>query len=131
MLLTIEGMTKMNGAENERLNFNIPKLYLDNSDYKLRVRSVYLDSQFDIEKQVIFLKTDAVDRSPFNLNQEIFSIETNGSNYVFAEQKHLTEYKIQLKEFHTSQFIFHCTRGVEGNVKVKILLEILRDARLQ
>ena len=131
MLLVIEGITRMNGAKFERLNFNIPKLYLDNSDYKLRIRNVYMDSKFDIAKQVLFLQTNAIDRNPFNLNQEIFAVETNGSNYAFAEQKHLTEYKIQLKEFHTSEFIFHCTRGVEGDVTVKILLEILRDVRLQ
>ena len=131
MLLVIEGVTKMNGADYEKLNLDIPKLYLDNNDYKLCVRNVYIESKYDIAKQVIFLQTDAIDRTPFNLNQEIFVIGTNGSNYAFGETKHLTEYKIQLKEFHSSQFVFHCTRGLEGDVKVRILLEISRDVRIQ
>ena len=88
MLLVIKGVTKMNGADYEKLNLDIPKLYLDNCDYKLCIRNVYIESKYDIAKQVIFLQTDAIDRSPFNLDQEIFVIRTNGSNYAFGETKH-------------------------------------------
>ena len=131
MLIHIDGELDAQTIKKEKLELKIPKLYLDDFDYKISVRYVYILGTLPIDSQTIFLSTNAIDRNPFNLDQEIFVIRTNGSNYAFGETKHLTEYKIQLKEFHSSQFIFHCTRGVEGNVKVRILLEISRDVRIQ
>ena len=131
MLIHIDGELDAKSIKKEKLELKIPKLYLDDFDYKISVRYVYILGILPIDSQTIFLSTNAIDRNPFNLDQEIFVIRTNGSNYAFGETKQLTEYKIQLKEFHSSQFIFHCTRGLEGDVKVRILLEISRDVRIQ
>ena len=121
----------MTGQKHERLNLIIPKLYLDHNDYSLQVRNIFMACNSVIPPQVFFLQSDAIDKSPFNLNQTLFVFQSKGSNYIFTEPKQLTGYKIQRKEFHTSEFIFNCTHGVEGIVQIKILIEIFRDARLQ
>ena len=123
---TIEGRSE----EFETINTKIPKLYLDQFDYKLSVRSIILEGQQLISKQVLTLSTNAVDMNAFNLGQEIYSFESSGSDYILSEPTHLREYKIQLKDFHTSQFILQ-SRGIVGETKIRILLEISRDVRIQ
>ena len=123
---TIEGRSE----EFETIDTKIPKLYLDQFDYKLSVRSIILEGQQSISKQVLTLSTNAVDMNAFNLDQEIYSFESSGSDYILSEPTHLREYKIQLKDFHTSQFILQ-SRGIVGKTKIRILLEISRDVRIQ
>ena len=131
MLLMIKGTLDPKTIQYETLSLDIPKLYLDDFDYKIAVHYVYLESKANLPPQTIFLSTNAIDRNPFNLNQEIFAFESNGSNYIFGETKTLREYKIQLKEFHTSEFYLHFPIPLQEKIIVKILLEITRDDRIQ
>ena len=130
MLLMINGTIEGRSEEFETIDTKIPKLYLDQFDYKLSVRSIILEGQQSISKQVLTLSTNAVDMNAFNLGQEIYSFESSGSDYILSEPTHLREYKIQLKDFHTSQFILQ-SRGIVGKTKIRILLEISRDVRIQ
>ena len=130
MLIMINGTIEGRSEEFETIDTKIPKLYLDQFDYKLSVRSIILEGQQSISKQVLTLSTNAVDMNAFNLGQEIYSFESSGSDYILSEPTHLREYKIQLKDFHTSQFILQ-SRGIVGKTKIRILLEISRDVRIQ
>ena len=130
MLIMINGTIEGRSEEFETIETKIPKLYLDQFDYKLSVRSIILEGQQLISKQVLTLSTNAVDMNAFNLGQEIYSFESSGSDYILSEPTHLREYKIQLKDFHTSQFILQ-SRGIVGETKIRILLEISRDVRIQ
>ena len=130
MLIMINGTIEGRSEEFETIETKIPKLYLDQFDYKLSVRSIILEGQQLISKQVLTLSTNAVDMNAFNLGQEIYSFESSGSDYILSEPTHLREYKIQLKDFHTSQFILQ-SRGIVGKTKIRILLEISRDVRIQ
>ena len=130
MLIMINGTIEGRSEEFETIETKIPKLYLDQFDYKLSVRSIILEGQQSISKQVLTLSTNAVDMNAFNLGQEIYSFESSGSDYILSEPTHLREYKIQLKDFHTSQFILQ-SRGIVGKTKIRILLEISRDVRIQ
>ena len=131
MLIHIDSKLDAKTIKKEKLELKIPKLYLDDFDYKISVRYVYILGTLPIDSQTIFLSTNAIDRNPFNLDQEIFAFEAKGSNYVFGEIKTLREYKIQLKEFHTSEFYLHCSQPLREKVKLKILLDISRDDRIQ
>ena len=131
MLLIIQGTLDPKTIQYETLDLEIPKLYLDDFDYKISVHYVYLEAKSNFQAQKIFLSTNAIDRNPFNLNQEIFAFESNGSNYIFGETKTLREYKIQLKEFHTSEFYLHFPIPLQEKIIVKILLEIKRDDRIE
>ena len=130
MLIMINGTIEGRSEEFETIETKIPKLYLDQFDYKLSVRSIILEGQQSISKQVLTLSTNAVDMNAFNLGQEIYSFESSGSDYILSEPTHLREYKIQLKDFHTSQFILQ-SRGIVGEKRIRILLEITRDVRIQ
>ena len=130
MLIMINGTIEGRSEEFETIETKIPKLYLDQFDYKLSVSSIILEGQQLISKQVLTLSTNAVDMNAFNLGQEIYSFESSGSDYILSEPTHLREYKIQLKDFHTSQFILQ-SRGIVGKTKIRILLEISRDVRIQ
>ena len=130
MLIMINGTIEGRSEEFETIETKIPKLYLDQFDYKLSVRSIILEGQQLISKQVLTLSTNAVDMNAFNLGQEIYSFESSGSDYILSEPTHLREYKIQLKDFHTSQFILQ-SRGIVGEKRIRILLEITRDVRIQ
>ena len=130
MLIMINGTIEGRSEEFETIDTKIPKLYLDQFDYKLSVRSIILEGQQSIPKQVLTLSTNAVDMNAFNLGQEIYSFESSGSDYILSEPTHLREYKIQLKDFHTSEFILQ-SRGIVGEKRIRILLEISRDVRIQ
>ena len=130
MLIQLNGTIEGRSEEFETINMTIPKLYLDHYDYKLSIRSIILEGTYPIEKQIISLITTAVDMNSFNLSQEVYAFESPGSDFMLSEPKHLREYKIQLKDFHTSQFILK-TRGIVGDTKIQILLEISRDVRIQ
>ena len=71
MLLMIRGTLDPKTIQYEILNLEIPKLYLDDFDYKIAVHYVYLESKTNFPPQTIFLSTNAIDRNPFNLKQEI------------------------------------------------------------
>ena len=130
MLIQLDGTIEGRSEQFETITMTIPKLYLDHYDYKLSIRSVILEGINPIEKQIISLITTAVDMNSFNLSQEVYAFESSGSDFMLSEPKHLREYKIQLKDFHTSQFILK-TRGIVGDTKIQILLEISRDVRIQ
>ena len=130
MLLMLKGTLEGRSEEFENIALKIPKLYLDQFDYKLSLRSITLEGSQQIERQILTLITNAVDMNPFNLAQEIYCFESSGSDFILSEPKHLREYKIQLKDFHTSQFILK-SRGLVGETKIQILLEISRDVRIQ
>ena len=130
MLIMINGTIEGRSEKFEIIETKIPKLYLDQFDYKLSVRSIILEGEGSISKQILTLSSNAVDMNPFNLGQEIYSFESSGSDYILSEPTHLREYKIQLKDFHTSQFILQ-SRGIVGKTKIRILLEISRDVRIQ
>ena len=130
MLLKINGQIEGRSERSERIETKIPKLYLDHFDYKVSVRQIILEGSEPISPQILTLTTNAVDMNPFNLNQEIYSFESSGSNFILSEPKHLQEYKIQLKDFHTSEFILQSS-GIVGETKISILLEISRDVRIQ
>ena len=131
MLLLISGSLEAQSVKYEKLKLKIPTLYLDNFDYKISLRYIYMHGVNDIPEQILFLSTNAVDKSPFNLEQEIYTFQSNGSNYIFAETKTIREYKIQMKEFHTSEFYLHFPIPLQEKIIVKILLEIKRDDRIQ
>ena len=132
MLLYLEGEGK--GKNNEiSLDLSIPTLFLDNHDYNLSVKSVFINvmSSAMIEPQVFTLHTTAVDRNPFNLNQQIYEFDTMESDYIFSESKQSLDYKIQLKDFHTSQFYLRWSREFQESFFIRILLDISRDVRIQ
>lgn len=132
MLLYLEGEGK--GKNNEiSLDLSIPTLFLDNHDYNLSVKSVFINvmSSGMIEPQVFTLHTTAVDRNPFNLNQQIYEFDTMESDYIFSESKQSLDYKIQLKDFHTSQFYLRWSREFQESFFIRILLDISRDVRIQ
>ena len=131
MLLLISGSLEAQSVKYEKLKLKIPTLYLDNFDYKISLRYIYMHGLNDIPEQILFLSTNAVDKSPFNLEQEIYTFQSNGSNYIFAETKTIREYKIQMKEFHTSEFYLHCSGVLTGIFDIKILVDISRDDRIQ
>ena len=131
MLIHVNGLIEGRNEEQEKIQLNIPALFLDNNDYKVSVRSVYLESKEEIPTQTFFLLSDLVDKNPFNLDQEIYSFSCKASNFKLASAYQLREYKIQLKELHTSQFLLHCSQGLTGQTKIRILLEITRDVRIQ
>ena len=87
MLIHIDGELDAQTIKKEKLELKIPKLYLDDFDYKISVRYVYIHGTLPIDSQTIFLSTNAIDRNSFNLDQEIFAFEAKGSNYVFGEIK--------------------------------------------
>ena len=109
MLIQLDGTIEGRSEQFETITMTIPKLYLDHYDYKLSIRSVILEGINPIEKQLISLITTAVDMNSFNLSQEVYAFESSGSDFLFP--KHLREYKIQLKDYHPSQFILK-TRGI-------------------
>ena len=124
--VTIEGRSE----KFETIKTHIPVLFLDKFDYNITVRSIILESDNPIEKQVLRLKSDCIDKNPFNQEQEIYAFESSGSNYIFHEPKHLRLYKVQKKEFHLTEFALQST-GLVGETKIQILLEISRDVRYQ
>ena len=130
MLLNLEGEGKGKGNQ-MKITLDIPTLFLDQNDYNLSVKSIFINASSQIEEQVCTLHTTAVDRNPFNLKQQIYEFETRRSDYIFSKSKHPIEYKIQLKDFHMSQFFLRGERELEGDFFIRILLEISRDVRIQ
>ena len=130
MLLLITGTIEGRSEKFETIKTQIPVLFLDRFDYNITVRSIILESDNLIEKQVLRLKSDCIDKNPFNQEREIYAFESSGSNYIFHEPKHLRLYKVQKKEFHLTEFALQST-GLVGETKIQILLEILRDVRYQ
>ena len=130
MLLLITGTIEGRSEKFETIKTQIPVLFLDRFDYNITVRSIILESDNPIEKQVLRLKSDCIDKNPFNQEQEIYAFESSGSNYIFHEPKHLRLYKVQKKEFHRTEFALQST-GLVGETKIQILLEISRDVRYQ
>ena len=51
MLIHLNGLIEGRNEEQEKIQLNIPALFLDNNDYKVSVRSVYLESKEEIQTQ--------------------------------------------------------------------------------
>ena len=88
MLLMLKGTVEGRSEEFENIALKIPKLYLDQFDYKLSLRSITIEGSQPIERQIFTLITNAVDMNPFNLAQEIYSFESSGSDFILSEPKH-------------------------------------------
>ena len=140
MLVRMRGSTTKIDEWTHQLNFDIPVLYLDNSDYNLSLRMICFDYNFTDgmpTKQFWSLQTTAVDRTAVNPSQEISSFcagYEKGSSYnmVCYEPNIARDYIIQIHDFHTSEFhLVSLTPDAGLEIQfVEILFEISEYARI-
>ena len=139
MLVHTSGIGKVLTDSSFKLDLNLPRLYLDNSNYTITVRNlmmkIFPDLHNTTPEQFLSLQTTAVDKSSVNPKQEILSFRTDtigqGYDIIYHEPQHLREYKIQLP-LHSSDFILtssasHADFEID---KIEILFEIKKYARI-
>ena len=135
MLISTKGLRglKLNNYSFQ-LDLNFPKIFLDKFDYKISVRTICLESTSGFRPCRFSLRSTLVDKNALNPNQEILSFAPKkGSNYIHYSPRNLFEYKVQLKDVHTADFILTCTKEVdlEALRDLYFIFEISRDVRIQ
>tara|TARA_B100000029_G_C16819456_1_gene683555 strand:+ start:64 stop:471 length:408 start_codon:yes stop_codon:yes gene_type:complete len=127
-----------------KLNLEIPTLYFDNAPYNISLRSIFIECEHANKSPLYWsLRSTAVDKCAINPRQEIaafignqrnFGIKLQGSDYkyVFYEPSIKQEYKLQLTDIHTADFMLttlHPDIELEIGL-VDILFEFTRYARV-
>ena len=133
MLITAKGTLRKMDSYTFYIDFNIPVIYLDSNDYTLSVRHISFQNSKTLLTCKFALNTTAIDKNVLNPDQELISFIDRGSHYIFYNPHDPLKYKIQLKEFHTAEYILSSTRTVDlFDIKdFKIIFEIIRDVRIQ
>ena len=150
MLLRLRGTTQQIDQYTFKLLFDIPVLYLENTNYNISLRMIFCDCNFTDNyptSQFWSLQTTAVDKSSFNPTQEICSFaasfspnpvapepDTSGSDYtyVYYEPMIKRDYKMQITSVHSADFFLALLKpdpALEIPF-VEILLEFSRYARI-
>ena len=131
MLINTSGVIKWNDKK-ASIKLQFPVIFLDNFNYNISVRLLHIDSEDSIPDNYFSLQSTAIDKNNINPNQEIYSFRSTGSNYIFNEPSQKREYKIQLRELHTSEFVLTSLKPVNLSLsKIDLIFEIIRDARIQ
>lgn len=136
MYVRIQGSTDKIDAYNYKLSFNLPVLYLQDTDYTMSVRMIALDCNFPGNKPVDVLwslSSTAVDKSAINPRRQIATfLGAKESSYTYYEPSIKREYKLQITSFHNSEFVLSTLKPdafLEIDY-VEILLEFSRYARI-
>ena len=132
MLMKITGRSEV-GTERFKLDLKIPFVYLDSHDYTISVRRLSFKCSKEPGKAFFTLHSSAVDRNLLNPDQEICLVYNKGSSFIYANPPTPLVYKVQIKDIHTSEFSIRTSSLVRDNSleNFEIILEILRDARIQ
>ena len=123
-----------------KLLLELPAIYLECSNYDISVRMIFFDCRFTDGRptsQMWSLQTTAVDKCAVNPMQEIISFTSNhntpGSDYTFVyyEPSIARNYKIQLTQFNTAEFILTALKPDDSITlqDIEILFEISKHDR--
>lgn len=130
MLLHAESTSVTPSFSGCTVNFNLPHIELDEHKYTIGVRTIYVEFKEKCPSSYMSLRSTVVDRNVFNPEQELYSFRTNGSNYFFEDVFMPKHYKIQISNLNTSEFKLHTLHAYQVR-KIRIIFELIRDARIQ
>ena len=129
MILNLETtkVKKLNKTEYEAY-FDLPKVYFNN-DQQVQVNEVAINWSGTYSGTNARLNCTLIDKSPFNIQQQLLFIPLDGSNFTYYTPTHIQAYKIQRPELDSSQFILTIPEKAKI-VKIYIQLYI-SNARVQ
>ena len=108
--------------------FDLPKVYFNN-DQQVQVNEIAINWSGTYSGTNARLNCTLIDKSPFNIQQQLLFIPLDASNFTFYTPTHIQAYKIQRPELESSQFILTIPEKVEIQ-KIYIQLYI-SNARVQ
>ena len=129
MILNLETtkVKKLNTTEYEAY-FDLPKVYFNN-DQQVQVNEIAINWSGTYSGTNARLNCTLIDKSPFNIQQQLLFIPLDGSNFTYYTPTHIQAYKIQRPELDSSQFILTIPEKAKI-VKIYIQLYI-SNARVQ
>ena len=129
MILNLETTKLKKISRNEcEAFFNLPKIYFTNENF-VQVNEIAIEWSRRFNGTRARLNCTLIDKSPYNIQQQLLFIPLDGSNFTFYSPTHIQAYKIQRPELESSQFILTIPEKVEIQ-KIYIQLYI-SNARVQ
>ena len=129
MILNLEttNIKKISRTECEAY-FDLPKVYFNN-DQLVQVNEIAINWAKRFNGTSARLHCTLIDKSPFNIQQQLLFIPLDGSNFTFYTPTHTQAYKIQRPELESSQFILSIPE--KGEIQ-KIYIQLyFSNARIQ
>ena len=129
MILNLEttNIKKISRTECEAY-FDLPKVYFNN-DQLVQVNEIAINWAKRFNGTSARLHCTLIDKSPFNIQQQLLFIPLDGSNFTFYTPTHTQAYKIQRPELESSQFILSIPE--KGEIQ-KIYIQLyISNARIQ
>ena len=129
MILNLEttNIKKISRTECEAY-FDLPKIYFNN-DQLVQVNEIAINWTKRFNGTSARLHCTLIDKSPFNIQQQLLFIPLDGSNFTFHAPTHTQAYKIQRPELESSQFILSIPE--KGEIQ-KIYIQLyFSNARIQ